>query len=99
MSVLRKRRQARKLNCWDFTGCGRGPEGPAIGTCPAASETSADGVNRGVNGGRSCWTIAGTFCEGRLQGTYAAKLDTCLRCEFCRKVLEEEQRERGSRKR
>lgn len=83
----------RKLNCWEYTKCGRGPNDSGAGTCPVAAETSADGINGGVNGGRSCWTIAGTFCGGRLQGTLAAKVDTCLRCEFCQSVLSEEQRE------
>jgi hypothetical protein len=86
---------ARKLNCWEFTGCGRGPSRNDAGTCPVATETTADGINGGENGGRSCWTIAGTFCGGRLQGTYAIKIDTCLKCEFCQKVLDEEQRERA----
>lgn len=82
-----------RQNCWDFTDCGRGPGGrhvAQLGLCPAAAEVSADGSNGGINGGRVCWTIAGTYCYGRLQGTYAAKLETCLRCEFCQRVLSEE---------
>jgi hypothetical protein len=87
----------RKLNCWEFTNCGRGPGTETV--CPAAAETGADGVNGGVNGGRSCWTIAGTSCGGRLQGTFAAKVETCLKCEFCQQVLAEEQKERGAKPR
>ncbi len=79
----------RPLNCWEFTRCGRGPGSELV--CPAATETRADGVNRGRNGGRVCWAVAGTLCGGRQQGTYAVKLETCLRCDFCRTVMCEEQ--------
>ena len=82
-----------KLNCWEFTNCGRGPGAELV--CPAAAEAGADGVN----GGRSCWTIAGTSCGGRLQGTFAAKIETCLKCEFCQQVLAEEQRAPGAKRR
>ena len=93
--VKRRSPVAPRLNCWEFTGCGRGPGGEHVtrlGLCPAAAESTADGTNGGVNGGRVCWTIAGTYCGGRLQGTYAAKMETCLRCEFCQHVLSEESR-------
>jgi hypothetical protein len=81
----------RKLNCWDFKQCGRGPGNEPV--CPAATDAQADGINGGANGGRVCWAIAGTLCGGRQQGTYAVKLETCLRCDFCQTVLREEQAE------
>jgi hypothetical protein len=56
-------------------------------------DARADGINGGKNGGRVCWAIAGTLCGGRQQGTYAVKLETCLRCDFCQMVLKEEQAE------
>jgi hypothetical protein len=83
----------RKLNCWEYKQCGRGPNGsraPDREPCPAALETAADGVNGGHNGGRVCWAIAGTLCHGRQVGTYAVKLETCMACDFCRLVLREE---------
>jgi len=86
-----RKRAPTPLNCWEFKDCGRGPGSEPV--CPAVTETKADGVNRGVNGGRVCWTIAGTLCGGRQQGTYAVKLETCLRCDFCQLVLREEQAE------
>ena len=39
-------------------------------------------MNEGENGGRCCWAIAGTFCGGEAQGTYAQKLGNCLKCDF-----------------
>ena len=89
-TVVRKRK-LRPLNCWEFKDCGRGPGSDQV--CPAATTASADGVNRGTNAGRVCWAVAGTLCGGRQQGTYAVKLETCLRCDFCQSVLREEQAE------
>jgi hypothetical protein len=48
-----------------------------------------DGVNGGVNGGRTCWTVAGTFCGGVVRGTFAAKYGTCNACEFLKAILAE----------
>jgi hypothetical protein len=86
-------RAGPKLNCWEFTQCGReqgGGRASERGLCPAATETRADGVHGGVNGGRVCWAIAGTLCDGRVQGSRASKMETCLACEFCLLVLKEE---------
>lgn len=74
-----------RMNCWEFFECGREPNGKKtreLGVCPAAAKTELDGVNNGTNGGRSCWAIAGTLCEGDVQGTYAQKLGNCLKCDF-----------------
>lgn len=74
-----------RMNCWEFFECGREPNGKKtreLGTCPAAAKAELDGVNDGTNGGRSCWAIAGTLCEGEVQGTYAQKLGNCLKCDF-----------------
>ena len=41
-------------NCWEFKNCGRQPGGSNVndlGLCPAATDTSSDGLNRGKNGG------------------------------------------------
>lgn len=97
MSKSRSRDSGRgraRLNCWEFNKCGRSPEDPdagGAGVCPTPLEEGADGVNGGRNGGRACWTIAGTLCDGTVQGDRAGKLPTCLKCEFCQLVLEEEQ--------
>jgi hypothetical protein len=90
------KKQPRKLNCWEYKQCGRGENGdraPGEKICPAATATDADGANCGINGGRVCWAIAGTLCGGRQQGSFAAKLETCLRCDFCQLVLAEEETE------
>ena len=55
-------------------------------------DTRLNGINGGTNGGRSCWTVAGTFCFGEVQGTFARKLDDCMECEFFRVVAEEEEK-------
>ena len=82
-----------KINCWQFKKCGRQSRGEKVdelGVCPAALEDSADGINSGVDGGRSCWALAGTLCGGKVQGTFATKLANCMQCEFYKLVLQEE---------
>ncbi len=83
----------KKLNCWEFMKCGREPGGVNVdemGICPAALDRSADGLNGGHNGGRICWAIAGTFCGGEVQGTFAQKKLSCISCEFFKRVRNEE---------
>lgn len=85
-----------KLNCWDVLKCGRQPGGDLaekFGVCPAAVPGEYDGMNDGECAGRFCWAISGTFCEGKVHGTYATKLKSCLNCEFLNKVHEEEGRD------
>ncbi|MGA9594848.1 MAG: hypothetical protein WBV06_01715 [Acidimicrobiia bacterium] len=82
-----------KKNCWEFKRCGREPGGSKareLGVCAAAVETRCDGINGGSNGGRACWALAGTLCGGVVQGTFAAKVANCLKCEFYRAVQGEE---------
>ena len=81
------------LNCWEYKGCGRGPGGTHSSPdkiCPAVTDTSSDGINRGTNGGRCCWLVSGTFCDGKVQGIFAKKLETCFSCDFYQLVLREE---------
>ncbi len=82
-----------KLNCWEFKECGREPMGANVsesGECPVSTQRRLDGVHDGSNGGRSCWVVAGTMCEGEVQGTFAKKFDHCQKCSFYQKVKEEE---------
>lgn len=68
--------------------CGRGPDNKGIQCqkCPAASTSSLDGMNEGMNAGRSCWLVAGTFCSGKPAGTFAEKLESCKDCSFYKQV-------------
>ena len=80
-------------NCWEFKHCERQPGGKKtgeFGVCPAAIEGRTNGINRGENGGRCCWAVAGTFCGGKVQGAFAAKLANCTACEFYKNVQQEE---------
>jgi hypothetical protein len=82
-----------KKNCWEVMKCGREPGGVnagVLGVCPSAEDGRLDGVHGGVNGGRACWVIAGTFCGGSIQGTFAQKLQDCSLCKFYRQVRVEE---------
>lgn len=86
-----KKRQAE--NCWDHMNCGREPGGDKVdemGVCPAAVEQIFDGINEGINGGRSCWAISGTLCHGRVQGSFKSKLCDCEQCTFYQQVRSEQ---------
>lgn len=82
-----------KQNCWEFKKCGRQEGGNHVhdlGVCPASTERKLDGVHGGKNGGRACWVVAGTLCEGNVQGTYATKHKNCTECGFYLAVKKEE---------
>ena len=80
------------MNCWEFMNCGREPGGTKaqkLGICPAAKETGFNGFNQGINAGRLCWLVAGTFCGDTYQGTYADKYVSCKNCNFYKKIHSE----------
>lgn len=82
-----------KQNCWEFMRCGRQPGGEKIqqlGECPTVRTFAAHGLNDGINGGRSCWVIAGTYCHGKVQGTFVDKIRGCAACDFFHQVHGEE---------
>ena len=37
--------------------------------------------------GRICWAVAGTFCAGKIQGSYAQKIHDCHKCGYYRTAL------------
>ena len=82
------------INCWEYKKCGREPNGihaEELGVCPASTEAKVNHLNHGVNGGRACWAVSGTLCGGKVQGTFAVKLSTCLyNCQFYQLVEHEE---------
>jgi len=82
-----------KINCWEYNKCGREPggkEADKAGVCPAAVEKIFNSFNHGVNAGRACWLVAGTFCDNKISGTFAEKIDTCRNCEFYKKIQGDE---------
>ena len=84
-----------KANCWEIMGCGREVGGRAsaqLGVCPAATCTTCAGANDGAYGGRLCWAVAGTFCGGEVQGSFASKSASCAVCKVFKRVRDEEGR-------
>ena len=82
-----------KMNCWEILRCGRengGSKAEQLGVCPAAMEMQCDGLNGGFNAGRICWSVAGTLCGGKKQGTFSEKKLTCLNCNVFKQVKQEE---------
>jgi hypothetical protein len=82
-----------KLNCWEFKRCGRELGGTGVheqGVCPAATAKRLDGAHGGTNAGRACWVVGGTLCNDSVQETFAKKYDSCMECDFYKKVKSEE---------
>jgi two-component system NtrC family sensor kinase len=63
--------------CWEYMKCRRDVNSEA--KCPSFP-----------NFGRACWVVAGTFCAGRVQGTFAQKYENCKKCGFYKKVTQNE---------
>ncbi len=72
---FQKEEDSLQTKCWEYMKCGRDRDSAL--KCPAYP-----------NYGRTCWAVAGTFCEGKAQGTFAQKYESCRKCEFYRKVTE-----------
>lgn|GEM_PF-392663 len=68
------------LRCWEYKKCERQAGGrlaSVLGTCPASAPAAED-----------CWLVAGTMCNGTIQGTYAQKYDSCIICDYYNKLQE-----------
>lgn len=62
------------MNCWEFKKCGRqagGPKANEMGVCPAYPSH-----------GTQCAKRTGTLCGGKVQGSFAMKLGSCMQCDF-----------------
>ena len=66
---------ATEVPCWELMQCGRDKD--ASLKCPAYPHF-----------GRICWAVAGTFCKGKIQGTFAQKSEDCKQCLFYQMVTE-----------
>lgn len=91
--AMSRLRGNKKLNCWEFMKCGRQPGGAHVGdlgVCPVTVDAEHDNTNNGLNAGRFCWRVAGSYCDGEVQGTWAQKILNCASCAFFKKVVEEE---------
>ena len=64
-----------KIPCWELMQCGRDKD--ASLKCPTCPHF-----------GRICWVVAGTFCQGKIQGTFAQKIEDCKKCRFYQMVVE-----------
>lgn len=65
--------------------CGREPGGEKVaelGICRTAAGEFFNGMNGGKNGGRICFSVAGTFSNDVVQCTCLEKLASCKDCNF-----------------
>lgn len=82
-----------KQNCWEYNKCGREPGGinaAKLGICSTTTDTSANGINEGKNGGRICWAVAGSMGSASNHRLHTQKLISCLLCDFFKLVKKEE---------
>jgi len=62
-------------HCWEKKQCKC-----KDGTCPAYQ-----------NENRRCWLIAGTMCDGKVEGKFAQKFESCTECDFFNESVGTEQ--------
>ena len=75
-----------------FLSCLEAAEGADPRPCwevrPCPPETKERCIAWQVKGGRFCWFVTGTLCEGVDQGSWEQKIQACRQCEvFQAKVL------------
>lgn len=83
------------INCWEFKKCGLEPGGEKShlhGVCPAVVGDKYDKINNGHHGGRFCWFVEGTLCDGNKQEGFFEKFEHCVKCEFYLLVEKQENR-------
>ena len=59
----------KNVPCWEYMQCGRNVNDEI--KCPAYPHF-----------GQVCWAVAGTLCAGKIEGTFAQKIDDCRNCKF-----------------
>ena len=62
------------MKCWEFKKCGREKGGK--------NELQNDSCPAYPDYGDCCAPVVGTLCAGEVKGTYARKIDDCLKCSF-----------------
>lgn len=70
----------KHIRCWEYKKCGRQPGGASAGQqgiCPGATFVQTE-----------CWLLAGTLCDGEVQGTYAQKYESCIICDYYNRMQE-----------
>jgi two-component system NtrC family sensor kinase len=65
--------ELQRVPCWEYMQCGRDVNDEI--KCPAYPHF-----------GQVCWAVAGTLCAGKVQGTFAQKIDDCRNCRFYKRV-------------
>jgi signal transduction histidine kinase len=77
----------KKINCWEYQDCGYGPESSR--SCAATTDTTCNGLNRGINAGRLCWTIKDAPCKAA-DSALPDPIGSCISCGFFLMVKKEE---------
>ena len=79
------------LNCWEIQGCGAEQLAASDArACPVVHAAGLDGVNRRVNGGRACWSVAGALCRKGHRQAPPGGAEVCADCAVLATVRDEE---------
>ena len=91
-----------KINCWDYFKCGReaapthtkrefgkGGTNNLGSVCSVSITQKYHGFNSGINSGRYCWKIQGSYCPEN-RGSIDFKEKNCDTCEFKKLVQSDE---------
>ncbi len=91
-----------KQNCWEYFNCSReiSNKNRINSVCNVSLISSQHGINGGINAGRHCWEIEGSYCavshaeqtgqDYTLRGTVTHKEEHCNQCSFRAMVQQEE---------
>ena len=83
-----------KKNCWEIKKCNFGSQKSKTNTataCLVKSSAEFNNTNGGVNGGRICWAVAGTFSSRPPCGEFVHEQVTCMECEVFKQIEKEEE--------
>ena len=78
---------SQPINCWEYVQCAYGPD--SLTPCAVTYDEACNGINSGLNGGRSCWEVVGVLSGSEKLAPCAQKVN-CLTCDFLHLVKSEE---------
>ena len=79
-----------KINCWEYKYLKDTNSEDECSICSAFLEIKMNGINKGFNGGRCCWLIAGIINSSNYGRITSKKFANCMKCPFYKLVQKEE---------
>ena len=76
---------SKEINCWEYQKCSKAN----MAKCPVPEFKISDGFCGGINGGRACTYITGTFCLAVVPGAVKMQNKDCANCLFYKMLARE----------